>query len=272
MNPVLRLFRPVNGIMAIFGTIISSIIASGLIVLNSYEILITGSICAFLVLSGGNMLNDLLDSETDKINHPERPIPSGKIKKETVKIMFVSSFIIAEVLAFLFLNYYALLVVSFAIILLVLYETKGKYAGLPGNIIVSVLIGMLFIFGGTLFLKIDRTVPMFFLATFSNISRELIKDTEDMKGDMDRNTFPIKHGRKTALNLSTLFIALTVSISFVPYFLKIFSFYYLIPLSICDTLFVLTGIIQYKSEKKGQNLSKLSMIMGLVSFTVGGLT
>jgi len=41
---------------------------------------------------------------------------------------------------------------------------------------------------------------------------------------------------------------------------------------LCDIFFVITMITQYRSTKKGQQFSKLSMILGLLSFTIGGLT
>jgi geranylgeranylglycerol-phosphate geranylgeranyltransferase len=115
-------------------------------------------------------------------------------------------------------------------------------------------------------------IILFFLATLSNTSRELIKDVEDIQGDFDRLTFPKRYGRRAALSLSAVFISTAVILSFVPYYTGLFSVYYLIPVFFCDVLFGVTAFIQFRNVKKAQEFSKLSMILGLISFAVGGLT
>lgn len=271
MNSALRLLRPVNAVMAVLGTFISSLVAIGYAMLNHLVLISIASLVVFLVLTGGNVMNDVLDAENDKVNHPERPIPSGKITKKQGTYLYISSYILSVLIALLFLNLYAVILVIMADLLLILYETKGKYRGLSGNIIISILIGAIFLFGGIVFLKPERTLLLMALASLSNLSRELIKDVQDMEGDIDRVTFPKRYGARAALNLSSALIFTTIIVSFVPYLAKLFSYQYLIAVIICDISFVFTMIMQYKSAKKGQNLSKLSMMLGLISFTVGGI-
>ncbi len=271
MNSVLRLFRPVNAVMAVLGTFISSLVALGSQILNNLLLVSVASICVFLVLSGGNILNDILDAEGDKINHPERPIPLGKISKKSAIYLFLACFIVGIILAAVFLPLYGTIIVAAAILLLVYYETTGKYQGLPGNLTVSALIGLIFLFGGVIFYEPQKTLLLFFLAMFSNTSRELIKDVQDYDGDVDRKTFPRIHGKGAALNLSTAFIIITLIFSVLPYLLHIFTLPYLIAVMFCDLFFIMTLIMQYKNSKTGQQLSKLSMILGLISFAVGGI-
>jgi geranylgeranylglycerol-phosphate geranylgeranyltransferase len=271
MNSALRLLRPVNAVMAVLGTFISSLVTVGYEMVDHIVLISMASLVVFLVLTGGNVMNDVLDAENDKINHPERPIPSGKITKNQGTYVYTTSYILSIIIAFVFLNIYAVIVVIFADLLLIVYETRGKYKGLSGNIIISILIGAIFLFGGIVFLKPERTLLLMALASLSNLSRELIKDVQDMEGDVDRITFPKKYGAKTALNLSSALIIVTIIVSFVPYLAGLFSYQYLIAVIICDLCFVSTMITQYRSAEKGQNLSKLSMILGLVSFTVGGI-
>ena len=272
MNPFLRLFRPVNAIMAVLGTVISSLVALGTSISGNLFLVAIASLAVFLVLSGGNILNDILDIEGDKVNHPERPLASGKVSVKTAYYIFLGSFISALLLGAIFLPFFGTVIVAIAILLLIFYETKGKYQGLPGNLTVSALIGLIFLFGGVIFDQPTRTILLFFLAAFSNASRELIKDVQDYDGDVNRKTFPRTNGKLAALNLSSIFIVLTIIFSFLPYLLGIFQLPYLIIVIVCDASFILTLRVQYKSAKKGEQFSKLSMILGLVAFTVGGLT
>ena len=272
MNPWVKLLRPENALMAIIATFISGLISLGAGVLSMWFILSLASLSVILVMLGGNAMNDLFDIENDKINHPNRPLVTGKISINSAKTAIIISFIASTLVALIFISYISGLIVILAELLLFSYEYTIKRSGLPGNIVISVLVGLIFIFGGIAVDHFYRMIILFFLATFSNISRELIKDVEDMNGDFDRLTFPKRYGRKTTLMLSSVFIVTAVVLSFVPYFIGLFSIYYLIPLTFCDILFIVTAVIQFKSVTMAQKSSKISMILGLVSFAVGGLT
>src|SRR2546428_11722721 len=49
--------------------------------------------------AGGNALNDIVDRETDRINHPDRPLASGQLTLGTARAFAVSAFAIAAVVA-----------------------------------------------------------------------------------------------------------------------------------------------------------------------------
>ena len=49
------------------------------------------------------------------------------------------------------------------------------------------------------------------------------------------------------------------------------SIYYMIAVFICDISFILTMIMPYSDYTKGPNMSTLSLMLGLLSFTVGGV-
>ena len=54
-----------------------------------------------MAISVGNIHNDLLDIETDKLNRPTRPLPSGKISIKTTKISILILSIFTLLPAFL---------------------------------------------------------------------------------------------------------------------------------------------------------------------------
>ncbi len=272
MNPWVKLLRPANALMAIFATFISGLISLGTGVVSEWVILTFASLCVILVMLGGNAMNDLFDIETDKTNHPDRPLVTGKISLKNAKISIVISYIASILIALIFISYLSALFVVIAELLLFSYEYSLKRSGLPGNLIISILVGFIFVFGGIVVGHFYRMIILFFLATLSNTSRELIKDVEDIQGDFDRLTFPKRYGRRAALSLSVVFISTAVILSFVPYYTGLFSVYYLIPVFFCDVLFGVTAFIQFRNVKKAQEFSKLSMILGLISFAVGGLT
>ncbi len=262
------IIRPINGVMGFLSTYISAFIAIGYAMRLHLLAVTLAAISVFLVTSGGNIVNDIVDIDVDKLNHPNRPLVTGKIAAGTAKVYAVLLFAIAAAVSFM-ISYIAISVVMVAIFLLVAYEISLKRKGLSGNFVISLLIGEIFIFGGVAVNSYFRMIFLFILAFFSNMSREIIKDVQDVEGDKDRMTFPKVHGIKNSLRLSDAFIAILVICSFIPYFLGILSLYYFILVIVADIVFILSGILSVRNARKGQQVSKYAMIIGMVSFLAG---
>jgi geranylgeranylglycerol-phosphate geranylgeranyltransferase len=270
MKEWISILRPVNGVMGIVATWISAFIGVGTGVTNYLLAVAAGSVVVFLVTSAGNILNDYLDVETDRINHPARPLVTGKISSREALIASVIIFLIALVLAYIFISLLALLIVVVAEAMLILYEVRTKGIGLSGNASISILVGLIFIFGGICVDSLDRMILLFGMASLTNFSREIIKDIQDISGDRDRKTFPMTHGIRMAGIVSAASVAAAIAISFLPYYYGIFGIYYLAIVIPTDIVFI-TSIAYLKvSAGKSQQVSKLAMILGLVSFAVGG--
>ena len=269
----IRIIRPINALMGFVATYISALVGIGLNIIHSnfLELSTFAGICVFLVISAGNIINDISDADTDKINHPERPIPKGEIRIRDAWIVSDVFFIISAVLAGILLSLTAGIVVITAIAVLVGYEMKLKGTGLPGNFAISVLVGMIFIFGGIAVSSISRMVLLFLMAFLTNSAREIIKDVQDMKGDVDRKTFPMRHGIKASFSLIVALTLAGIAFSLLTYFLGIFGFVYLIVVIVADAVFIGSLAVFSRNAKESQNFSKLAMILGLVAFTVGGV-
>src|SRR2546428_7527295 len=152
--------------------------------------------------AGGNALNDIFDRETDRINHPDRPLASGQLTLGTARAFAVSAFVIAAVLA-AFINPFALLIVGLNVILMLSYENWLKARGAPGNVVVAYLVGSLFLFAGVSVFRsstgpLIRTRILAALAFLATLGREITKDIEDMRGDVDRLTLPRRIGASRA--------------------------------------------------------------------------
>jgi geranylgeranylglycerol-phosphate geranylgeranyltransferase len=270
MREWISILRPVNGVMGILATWISAFIGAGTGVTNYLLAVAAGSVVVFLVTSAGNILNDYLDVETDRINHPTRPLVTGKISSRNAMTVSVIIFLIALVLAYIFISLLALLIVIVAEAMLILYEVRTKGIGLSGNASISILVGLIFIFGGICVNSLDRMILLFGMASLTNFSREIIKDIQDISGDKDRRTFPMTHGIRMAEIVSAASVAAAIAISFLPYYYGIFGIYYLAIVIPTDIVFISSIAYLKVSAGKSQQVSKLAMIMGLVSFAVGG--
>ncbi|RME19030.1 MAG: hypothetical protein D6800_14830, partial [Candidatus Zixiibacteriota bacterium] len=105
------------------------------------------ALAAFLVCAGGNCHNDLRDLDSDRINHPERSLVTGAVSPKTARLLMGTSYGIALLFAWA-VNLYVLAVVATAILLLTVYNLRGKRWPLVGNLIISSLAGLLFLAGG----------------------------------------------------------------------------------------------------------------------------
>src|SRR5438876_6382352 len=164
--------------------------------------LVLAAAAAAAFTAGGNALNDIFDRETDRINHPDRPLASGQLTLGIARAFAASAFVIAAVLA-AFINPLALLIVGLNVILMLSYENWLKARGAPGNAVIAYLVGSLFLFAGVSVFRsstgpLIRTGILAALAFLATLGREITKDIEDMRGDVDRRTLPRRIGASRA--------------------------------------------------------------------------
>jgi geranylgeranylglycerol-phosphate geranylgeranyltransferase len=118
-------------------------------VISDYSInkILLAALAAALTAASGNIINDIYDHESDKINHPERPLANGTI---TIQNAWIEYFILTllAVAASSFINQTALAIVILTSFLLYLYSARLKKIPLLGNITIAYLTGLAFIFGG----------------------------------------------------------------------------------------------------------------------------
>lgn len=270
MRPWIRIIRPINGVMGFIATWISALIGVGTSVTHHLLPVLIASVAVFLVTSGGNIINDMVDVESDRVNHPKRPLVQGTITMGQARAASMFLFAAAVVITPIFISLYAFAVVIIAEVLLVSYEVSLKKKGFVGNVSISILVGLIFIFGGIAVNSTYKMLILFAMAGLANLSREIIKDMEDMEGDVDRVTLPKKYGTRVASSVAIASIAIAVSLSLVPYFVGIFPLIYLVAVAFSDLLFI-TSALNIRKPHLSQNLSKFAMIIGLVAFTIGGL-
>ncbi len=146
-----------------------------------------------LVTAGGNVLNDLLDREGDRTNHPDRPLVTGAVAVGTAKGLVAALFVGGIVVAVpvVLLQPLVGLLLAIAVAALLGYEFRLKARGFVGNLVVGFLTGMVFLYGGAAAGHAILLAPFAAMAFFATLSREVIKDMEDVAGDVGRKTLPM---------------------------------------------------------------------------------
>lgn len=210
-----------------------------------------GFLSVFLISATSLILNDYFDLESDKINAPERPLPSGIVTKRDVVLLSC----VVTALGFIagtLLSFQALLVVILAWAVGFLYNWRFKKTGLLGNLMVSFSVGMTFIFGG---IAVDRpfeTVVWFFgiLALLINAGEEIAADAMDVEGDSQAGSrsLAVLFGREDAIRISAAIFFLVIIISFLPFLLGWMEWLYALPFMFMDAviLFSTTRLLDSK--------------------------
>ena len=228
-------------------------------------------------IGGSNVFNDIQDLKADKINHPERSIPSGSITIKNAKIYTIILWVLGCFMCLWLPISATLTVYIIALPLAFFYSKKIKGMYIIGNVVIGFLLGLIFIFCGIVFGNVRSLIIPACLAFSLTFVRELIKDIEDIDGDRKAglNTFPVKVGIKKAVNLVILLSFLTGLISLIPYFINFYSTSYLIllilgvelPLAIVVFLFMKSP--SRITAKKSSLLLKIATMMGILSIYAG---
>jgi len=278
------LFRVENSITGLVGVGVGALVVNGMdISLNQGVTVTSYGLSVMCFMFGWNAYNDITDIETDRSNRPERPLPSGRLNlDEATNAMRASLF-----LSVLFLVIGAVnlsdstmdeeAIVSIgiwlvAIILLISYEgVRGsnglKHRGLTGNTAIAAAIGMDVLFGSSAVSGTTdpKVISLAIMAFFYSLARELIKDIEDMEGDIDRNTVPRSIGVDNARSIAWIFTMAAFVSLFLPFILEVFPTEHAILVSPGGLLLMLVKSKLFIGEDRAaQRLIKRSLQISMI--------
>tara|TARA_B100000029_G_scaffold348938_1_gene341318 strand:+ start:232 stop:1065 length:834 start_codon:yes stop_codon:yes gene_type:complete len=215
MNPYIALTRPGNMVLTAIAVVAGAFIAAGTDISNFQIQILICCLCSMMLVGGGNALNDYNDRKTDKENHPKRPIPSGSVSPDSA-YMYAQALLGLGLLILLLTleNKMPFVIALIGVILLIAYENGLKAAGITGNVVVGLMSGAVFLFAGMAVNDPGPTLWMFGLAVLATITREIVKDIQDLEGDTDRRTLPSRIGIESSLNLSILILLIAIGLSY----------------------------------------------------------
>jgi len=277
----IRLMRPINCLMMGFAVIVGA----SLVIAEPYQTqialkLILGFITAFTFTGASMAINDYYDRDIDRINAPDHPIPSGLVTPNE-SLILAATLTIIGLIAAIMTNPQCLTIAILAWTVMILYNTRGKKTGLPGNMLVSLCVAIPFIYGSLLVGgDLKPTSAIFALLAFlSNTGREITKGIVDVLGDRSKNimTIAVAYGEKAAAYIAALFYLSAVSLSIIPPLMGFVSIWFIPPVIMADIGFTASSILLIKkptreNAKKIKNLALIWMMMGLIAFIIGKQT
>jgi len=287
------LFRFGNSLTGLIGVFFGSLLALGEIPQGDFaSITVLHGLSVWAFMCSWNALNDILDVEIDKENKPDRPLPSGIISVNHAKIvtsslMLISfvSLILAGYISTNFENGFenwtpSILIWLMAIFLLINYESSSNFSlklkdrGLPGNIAISLSVGMVILFGGAGVFDFtnSRVISLFTIGFTYNLAREIIKDIEDIDGDKGRNTLAMRIGIEKTRLIAWVILLFTMFSLLAPFALEIFPLEHLI--LITPGLLILFQVkrkLAFSEDRNAQLLIKRSLQFSLLGLIISAL-
>lgn len=270
MNAYLEIIRPGNAVMAVIAVLLIMLI-SGNFTLNAF----LACFVVFIITGAGNAVNDYFDHRIDAINKPKRPIPSGRISLKTAGIYSIVLFAVGTTVAFI-IGPLPGIIALLTSILLVLYAYNLKKMILIGNMSVSFLTGLTFVFGGVVAGLLTTSIFLGIYAFLMTMAREIVKDMEDIEGDKNEGatTLPIIYGMKSSSILAASFMIIASVTSPVLYFIGIFNIFYLLPLFVAIVVFWYSAVSILKDQSTANTAKvskriKIGMGITFLAFAVG---
>jgi len=267
---LINLMRPELPFAAGISVIMGEIITLGH--LPSLKELFLGFMWGFFLSGSAMILNDYFDIEVDKINAPDRPLPSGLISPATA-IVFTFIITLIGLLISFFINLSAIILYIIFWFIGFLYNWTLKEKGLVGNLFVSSSVAVTIILGGIVVgSPWNKAVMIFSMMLFVfDLGEEIAADAMDIEGDKKRNikSIAILIGRKKALYISFLLFIIFIVLSFLPVIFNLFGVSYLFVISLTNIMILFWGIklIKYQTIKEGRIYIRrlyLSGLLGLV--------
>lgn len=227
-----------------------------------------------LTIASGYIINNFYDSEKDLINRPNKSMLDRLVSQKTKLQVYFGLNFLATALAYI-ISWRAALFFAVYIFLIWFYSHKLKKYPIIGNLTAS-LLAVLPFFGILLYFKNFYHV-IFAHATFLFLLiliREMIKDLENIKGDMANNyqTIPVRFGEKISKQIITFLTVATIIPVFIlidKYDVGYMDIYFYISLIIL--IFFLLKL--WKSESHQEylqlhNVLKLIIVAGVFSIVL----
>lgn len=268
MLSYLQLIRPLNCAMAAAAVYIGSAVATASPALSAA--VAYAMLSSFLICAGGMAINDFFDHAADKINRPRRPVASGRVSRAAALAFSLALFAAGIALAYQ-LNQPSFYLAGLAAALLISYAAVLKRIPLAGNMAVSALVALTFLYGS--YAAGSATTSVLYLAALaflSNTGREIYKSIEDVLGDekTGTRTLPVRIGVVRAKMVASLFIISAVTLSFLPYLMGTFGAVYLFIVILADIVFLFSIVAPLGLRSTA---CKAGMVIALFGFFAGAV-
>jgi geranylgeranylglycerol-phosphate geranylgeranyltransferase len=266
--PCIQILRPANALMTAIGVALGWWLCAAGPASIGMALLMVAAVCA---VGFGNVVNDIRDVESDRVNHPTRPLPAGTMSLRTAWI-FAGLLAGSAMVASLSVSPLHGTATVAPLALLALYARYLKATPLAGNLLVSLLVAYPIVYGGLGSGMRSHVVVPALLAFLLNLSREIVKDVQDRPGDLAQGAIttavlPNRILRALLVGLAGAYVPLTLLPAYLGHFGAVYvgvCVVAVIPVHLAWLWFTLRPTWHLKLARISM-LIKVEMVCGLVA-------
>lgn len=259
---VLALVRWENVLLSVAGVVLGAWWASGRP--GSPETIVMAGV-AVMLTAFANADNDVRDHDIDRVAHPGRPLPSGRLSMHTARLIVGLTAAASLVLAALLGAAETLAAVG-VITAMTLYNRGIKAHGVPGNVVVALVASLPFLFGAWSAGDAAAGIPLFLVGVPLHFAREIAKDIDDVQGDAPhRRTLPLRVGASGARRVVVTSVALFV-VALAPFAVRRPSFA-IVALPVVALCMVAARRV-LKGQRGTARLLKSAMVVAMVAIVL----
>ena len=271
-----EIVRPINSLMIGFAVLVGIALAnSGRI--PGADILVPAYLTGFFISSASMVLNDIVDVEIDRVNAPQRPLPSGRLSVREAYACY-AALSLAGLASSAMINLYTFLIALVSWVIATSYDLFGKRSGLLGNLMVAYSVAVPIIFGAACVRRFSQVIWVYYFMIFMTaLAREIAKDIADVEGDRlaGVKSLAIVKGPRFAAGVAAALYLLAVSASPVPVLKGLVnSLAYGLPVLVVDVGLVYDSLVILRGQDRERILAHkrrvlMYMLIGLVGFYLG---
>tara|TARA_B110000977_G_scaffold157382_1_gene200431 strand:- start:24 stop:851 length:828 start_codon:yes stop_codon:yes gene_type:complete len=233
--------------------------------------LILASVAA---IASGYIINNFYDSEKDSINRPHQ-VSVEKMVSQNTKLILYFILNISVIIAASYVSFRAVLFFSLYIFAIWFYSHKIKKRPVVGNLTSAILTITPFFAIFLYYKNFSSSIFVFGFYLFLVLSmRELIKDLQNLKGDLLQNykTIPVVYGEKYAKLMIIVLVVCNVSVTIFllkSYTLERMDYFFYTSISLLFVVLLLLPKAQSRQQySRIHILLKLLVLLGVFSIVL----
>lgn len=253
-----RLARPFNALSGALAVFLGGYVAGT----GAWDKVALAAVVTLLVTASSNAFNDYLDVEIDRINQPQRVLPSGQLTLRNALWFSIVTALLSIVVA-AFINLPSFVIAILANGLLYIYSWKLKSTVLVGNLIVAMMSALSVVMGGVAAGNAQPTLVLALVVFVTILAREILKTMADYDGDLKEHvrTVATVWGKRAAGILFQLIAALVIVVVLLPYFLGRYNPIYVVIVALGIYPVIVYALIKVRPNTPGPQLERLSQIL-----------
>lgn len=252
------LARPFNALSGALAVFLGGYVAGT----GAWDKVLLAAFVTLLVTASSNAWNDYLDIEIDKVNQPDRVLPSGELTPSNA-VWFAIITALTSVVVSAFINLPLFLITIGANGLLTFYSWRLKSTVLIGNATVALISAASVVVGGVAAGNVRPTYVLSLVVFATIMAREILKTMADYEGDLKEQvrTVATVWGKRAAGIIFQLVGALIVIVLLLPYFFGRYNPIYVVIVAVGVYPVLVYTLLKVRHTTPGPQLERISQIL-----------